>query len=150
MLILRPKLIILVTTVTAVTSGLFTLLAQSPTPTASPTTANNPMPTNSPSPALSMTPKVVALEGNLELDDLIRVEVEHLNEWALKNDATKLVPYLNGLAIHGNYPAEIHASQNNLQFHLQSTSESRKVWINLLVAPDRTHKTVALTDGIDQ
>ena len=150
MLILRPKLIILVTAVTAVTSGLFALLAQSPTPAASPTTANNPIPTSSPSPAPSVTPKVLALEGNLELDDLIRVEVEHLNEWALKNDATKLVPYLNGLAIHGNHPAEIHASQNHLQFHLQSTSESRKVWINLLGAPESTRKAVAFSVGLDQ
>ena len=54
-------------------------------------------------PAASVQPRVIAVEGNLELDDLIRVEVDHLSEWAAaKNDPAKLVPYLNGLAIRGN------------------------------------------------
>jgi hypothetical protein len=151
MVILRPKLIILLafTALTAAASGLFTVFAQSPTPASSPPTTNNPAPTNSPSPAPLVAPKVVALEGNLELDDLIRVEVEHLNEWALQNDATKLVPYLNGLAIHGNYPAEIHASQNHLQFHLQSTAENRQVWIDLLGAPESRRKAVTFSVGLD-
>jgi hypothetical protein len=53
-----------------------------------------------------LAPKVISVEGNLELDDIIRVEVAHLDQWVTKNDASKLVPYLNGLAIHGNYPEE--------------------------------------------
>jgi len=151
MISLRPTLetVVRLVVALAVTSTVLTILAQTSSPVPSPSVAGSPTPGNSPSPAPSVVPKVVAVEGNLELDDLIRVEVEHLNEWALKNDATKIVPYLNGLAIHGNFPAEIHASQNHLHFHLQSTSENRKVWIDLLGAPESTRKAVAFSVGLD-
>ena len=86
-------------------------------------------------PAASPPPKVTQVEGNLELDDIIRVHVDHLAEWAATNDASKLVPYLNGRAIRGNYPEEIHASQNQLYFHLNITPESKNVWIDLLGEP---------------
>jgi len=121
--------------------------AQSPSPTA--TAGSVPTPAPTAAPALAVAPKVVKVEGNLELDDIIQVEVEHLNEWAAKNDATKLVPYLDGLAIHGNYPAEVHASLDHLHFHLQSTAESRKVWIAILGEPHSTRKAVAFTVGLD-
>jgi len=121
--------------------------AQSPSPTA--TAVSVPTPTPAIAPALTVAPKVVKVDGNLELDDIIEVEVEHLNEWAAKNDASKLVPYLDGLAIHGNYPAEVHASQNHLHFHLESTAESRKVWIDLLGEPHSTRKAVAFSVGLD-
>src|SRR5436190_1334678 len=80
------------------------------TASATPAPINSPVLTPSPTPAAVATPpsppKVIAIEGNLELDDIIRVEVDHLNEWVMnpKNDPSKLVPYLNGLAIRGNYP----------------------------------------------
>src|ERR1041384_102385 len=93
--------------------------------------------TTNPQTPVSLQPKVIALEGNLEADDLIRVEVEHLADWAAANPAnnpSKLVPYLNGLAIRGNYPEEIHTSQNHLRFHLQITPENKKVWVDLLGA----------------
>src|SRR5262245_20374663 len=134
--------------VSAIAHGLFTTHAQSPSPTPSPAASSGPNPSPSAGP-LSAAPKVIGVEGNLELDDLIRVEVDHLNEWATKNDASKLVPYLNGLAIRGNYPEEIHASQNHLQFHLQNTAENRKVWIDLLGEPHSTHKAVAFSVGLE-
>lgn len=49
----------------------------------------------------SVQPKVTGLEGNLEADDIIRVDVEHFAEWAAAKNPTKLVPYLNGIAIRG-------------------------------------------------
>ena len=95
-------------------------------------------------------PKVKAiLDGHLQADDLIRVEVENLEEWARNNDAKKLVPYLNGLAIRGNYPAEIHASQNHLQFHLQITPENKEVWVDLLGAPTSNFKPVFFSVGLE-
>ena len=124
-------------------------LAQGPSPTPLPATPTGPTPANSPSVSPAIEPKVTGVEGNLELDDLIRVEVDHLKEWAEKNDASKLVPYLNGLAIHGNYPLEIHPSQNHLQFHLQNTAENRKVWIDLLGEPHGIRKQVAFSVGLD-
>src|SRR5262245_52165932 len=86
---------------------LLTTQAQSPSPSPTPAAAASPAP-GSPANAMPATaPKVVGVEGNLELDDIIQVEVEHLNEWAMKNDASKIVPYMNGLAIKANYPLEI-------------------------------------------
>ena len=98
-------------------------------------------------PPAVVEPKVTALEGNLEADDLIRVFVENLEAWADKNDASKLVPYLNGLAIRGNYPREIHPAQNHLQFHLEITPENREAWIDLLGAPDAIRRPVLFSVG---
>src|ERR1041384_715480 len=125
--------------------------------TASPTPApgNSPAPTPSPTPASvaapPSSPKVIAIEGNLELDDIIRVEVDHLNEWVMnpKNDASKLVPYLNGLAIRGNYPEEIHATKNHVHFHLHLTPENKQAWIDLLGEPHATRKPVAFSIGLE-
>jgi hypothetical protein len=93
-------------------------------------------------------PRVKAIaEGHLEADVLIRVEVENLEEWVKNHDAKKLVPYIDGLAIRGNYPAEIHPSQNHLQFHLQITAENRNVWVALLGAPTGIRKLVFFSVG---
>jgi len=83
------------------------------------------------------------------LDDLIRVHVDHLAEWVENenNDATKLVPYLDGRPIKGNYPVEIHPAENHVQFHLQLTPENRDVWIDLLGEPHGTQTPVAFSVG---
>ena len=86
-------------------------------------------------PAASLQPKVVGVEGNLEADDLIKVEIDHLADWAAANNPAKLVPYLNGLPIRGCYPEEIHTSKNHLQFHLQITADNKKTWVDLLGEP---------------
>jgi hypothetical protein len=123
--------------------------AQTPSPSVSPSPSAVASPVPSPTPAAP--PKVIGVEGNLELDDIIRVEVDHLNEWVLNpnHDASKLVPYLNGLAIRGNYPEEIHATKNHLHFHLQITPENKKAWIDLLGAPDAARKGVAFSVGLE-
>jgi hypothetical protein len=117
--------------------------AQTPTPTAS----ASPSPTSSPTPTPVTPPKVTKVDGHLELDVVIVVEVEHLSEWAAKNDPTKLVPYLNGLAIRGNYPEEIHAATNHLHFHLQITPENRESWVDLLGEPPGTLRRVSFSVG---
>ena len=101
-------------------------------------------------------PKVTGLEGNLEADDLIRVFVDNLDEWAKTGDARKLVPYLDGLAIRGNYPKEIHTypqktdtSRNHLQFHLQITPANKHAWIDLLGAPSGIRKPVMFSVGLE-
>jgi hypothetical protein len=101
-------------------------------------------------------PKVTGLEGNLEADDLIRVFVDNLDEWAKSGDASKLVPYLNGLAIRGNYPKEIHTypqktdtARNHLQFHLQITPANKHAWIDLLGAPSGIRKPVMFSVGLE-
>lgn len=94
-------------------------------------------------------PKVTGISGNLQADDLIRVDVENLDEWARTNDARKLVPYMNGVALRGNYPEAIHAAQNHVRFHLHITSENRSAWIDLLGEPKRVRKPVAFSVGLE-
>jgi hypothetical protein len=96
----------------------------------------------------STSPKVTRItDGHLELDDLVDVEVEGLAEWAATNDTTKLVPYINGRAITGNYPEAILPRKNHLQFHLEMTPENKDVWIDLLGEPTKLRKPVAFSVG---
>jgi hypothetical protein len=92
---------------------------------------------------------VVAIEGNLELDDIIRVRIENLAEWAEVNDPSKLVPYLNGRGIKGNYPEEINASDNEIYFHLEILPQNKTTWIDLLGAPDGRRKPVSFSVGLE-
>lgn len=104
-----------------------------------------------PSPLLlgSTSPRVVKLEGNLELDDLITVEIEHFADWAKTHDATKLVPFINGLAVRGNYPQEIHAEKNRVHFHLEITPQNKGVWTDLLGAPSGMKLPVTFSVGLE-
>ncbi len=100
-------------------------------------------------PLAPATPKVIKVEGNLELDDIVRVQVENFTEWAETNDATKLVPFLNGRAIRGNYPEEIHSAHDRLHFHLEMTPENKEVWTDLLGEPDGTRRRVTFSVGLE-
>lgn len=97
----------------------------------------------------AVVPKVTGLEGNLQVDDLIRVEVENLDKWVATNDARKLVPFLDGLEIRGNYPEEIHTSMGHLHFHLQIQPENRSVWVDLLGSPPGIRKPVTFSVGLE-
>jgi|ERR1041384_58343 hypothetical protein len=102
-------------------------------------------------PAAAPQPKVIAIEGNLEADDLIRIEVDHLAEWASNpaNNPAKLVPYINGLALRGNYPEEIHTAKNHIHYHLRIIPENKSVWIDLLGAPEGVRKSVTFSVGLE-
>jgi hypothetical protein len=100
--------------------------------------------------------KVTVVDGNLELDDIITMEVTNLHLWAETNDPTKLVPYLNGRAIKGNYPEEIHLSfpgdanpGGHVVFHLEITPENKGVWIDLLGEPSSMRKLVTVSMGLE-
>lgn len=92
---------------------------------------------------------MVGIQGHLELDDLVTVEVENFADWADNNDATKLVPFINGRALKGNYPEEIHADHNRIHFHLEITPESKEVWTDLLGAPAGAFRPVTFTVGLE-
>jgi hypothetical protein len=100
-------------------------------------------------PAAAVQPKVISLEGNLEEDDLIRVTVDHLSNWAAANNARKLVPYLNGLALRANYPQEIDTAKNQLAFHLRVLPENKDAWIDLLGAPTAIRRHVTFSVGVE-
>jgi cell division protein FtsB len=111
------------------------------------TTAANAQPS-----ATSPPPKVTkVVDGHLELDDIIQIEVDHLTEWmnVAGNDPRKLVPYINGRAVRGNYPEEIHSSRNRLQFHLEITRANKDVWTDLLGAPTGATNPVAFSVGLE-
>lgn len=99
--------------------------------------------------ATAAQPKVISLSGNLEEDDLISVKIDHLAEWAAANDARKVVPYLNGLALRGNYPQELDISKNQLFFHLRIQPENKNTWIDLLGAPSGIRRAVTFSVGLE-
>ena len=127
--------------------GVVVSRAQTSTPT--PGASASPEPVASPAPTAAPAPKVVSVEGHLELDDIIRVQIDHLAEWDVKNDPTKLVPFLNGRAIRGNYPEEIHVRKNYVYFHLEISPESKDAWTDLLGAPANTRRQVAFSVGLE-
>ena len=139
----RLKGFVEVCLVLIVLSGGAAAQTATPTPTPAPTSAS------SPTPATVAPPKVTAIEGNLELDDIIRVHVDNLAQWAATNDPSKLVPYLNGRGIHGNYPEEINASDNEVYFHLEILPENKMAWIDLLGAPEGRRKPVSFSVGLE-
>ena len=122
--------------------------ASSPATVATPTTTTAASPQTSP-PIASSPPKVIGMEGHLELDDIVKVEVEHFTEWAATHDATKLVPFINGRAIRGNYPEEIHPDKNRLHFHLEITPENKEVWTDLLGEPQSLKRPVTFSIGLE-
>lgn len=113
----------------------------SPTPQASPT--QTPLPSPTPK------PKVVRVIGNVELDDIVEVNIENLEKWAETNDPAKLVPYIDGRAIRGNYPEELHLERGRVIYHLEITPENKKVWTDLLGAPSNIRRAVSISVGLE-
>ena len=123
--------------------------AQGPSVTTTPTVTPTPTPPSSPAPAPPLAPKVIAVEGHLELDEIVGVEVDHFSEWAATHDATKLVPFINGRAVRGNYPEEIHPDRNRLHFHLEIKPQNKELWNDLLGAPHGLSHSVTFTIGLE-
>jgi hypothetical protein len=125
---------------------------QSPQSNATPNATAAATPSASPVVTAKIIPRVVASLGHLELDDILEVKVENLEQWALaneNNDPNKLVPYINGRAIRGNYPDELHLDRGRLIYHLRITPENKEVWVDLLGAPDGVKRPVTLSVGLE-
>lgn len=119
-----------------------------PSPTATPAA----QPSASPAPTEDVRPKVMEVLGNVQLDDIVEVRVANLSKWAAAaeaNDATKLVPYINGRAIKGNYPEELHLETGRLIYHLEITPDNKKVWIDLLGAPKSMREPATVSVGLE-
>lgn len=86
--------------------------------------------------------KVVAVSGDVEVDDLLEVTIIGLNQWAKTQGHApwRLVPYLNGRALVGVYPVAVNVRTGTLQFHLRMTPENRASWNNVLSPPTLTKK----------
>ena len=123
---------------------------QSQQPNATPAPVSSPAP--SPVVTAKIVPRVIQTHGHLELDDILEVQVENLEPWTAanaSNDPTKLVPYINGRAIKGNYPDELHVDRGRLIYHLRIAPENKEVWIDLLGAPDGVTRPVTLSVGLE-
>jgi hypothetical protein len=118
--------------------------SQQPSPAKSPQPASS-QPQQSPTPDAS--PRVIRAIGDVELDDDIEINIENLEKWAEKNDVTKLVPYINGRSIKGNYPEEIHLERGRIIYHLEINPENKKTWIDLLGEPHSLRENVTLSVG---
>jgi hypothetical protein len=113
-----------------------------PSPTATPVASPSPTP----------SPMVTQVLGNVELDDIVEFHIDNLEKWTLANeanDATKLVPYINGRAILGNYPEELHLERGRLIYHLEITPDNKKVWIDLLGAPQSMREPATISVGLE-
>jgi len=136
-------------------SAVITVAAQNTPnqPTPSPTATVAAQPAASPAPTVDDSkPQVTGVIGNLQLDDIVEINVKNLDKWseaAEANDASKLVPYINGRAIRGNYPEELHLERGRLIYHLEITPENKKVWIDLLGAPHSMREPATLSVGLE-
>jgi hypothetical protein len=141
---LKLAILLLITVSSAFAQG----TTPQPTPSPAPTDAADPAATSL-QPVPTPEPKVIAVVGSLELDDIIEVNVENLEQWADNHDPSKLVPYINGRAIKGNYPEELHVTRGRLIYHLEITPENKEVWTDLLGAPDHIRRPVSLSVGLE-
>jgi hypothetical protein len=137
---LKLAALLIITASAAFAQGTTQQPAASPTPNA----AASPL-----QPIAPPEPKVIAMVGSLELDDIVEIDLENLEAWAETNDASKLVPYINGRSIKGNYPEEIHIARGRLIYHLEITPENKEVWTDLLGAPDHIRRPVTLSVGLE-
>src|SRR5687768_17340510 len=123
----------------------------SPSPAVAPQTSAT-QPQRLPSPSPTPQPRELRALGRHEPDDIVPVNIDNLSKWVEaheNHDPAKLVPYLNGRAITGNYPDELHVDRGRLIYHLRITPENREVWIDLLGAPDSVRRPVTLSVGLE-
>lgn len=121
-------------------------------PDPSPTPADSTQPGAAqaqPSPSPAASPRVTRMFGDVELDDIVEVHIENLEKWAENNDVNKLVPYISGRAIRGNYPEELHLERGRVIYHLEITPENKKTWIDLLGEPSAIRRAVTLSVGLE-
>jgi hypothetical protein len=133
-----------------ITAALAQGAADRPSPSPASTASPQPVATPSPSPAANPKPHVNRVTGTLELDDIIEFNIDNLEQWAETHDASKLVPYIDGRAIKGNYPEELHLARGRVIYHLEITPQNKEVWTDLLGAPDHIRKRVSLSVGLEE
>jgi hypothetical protein len=106
---------------------------------------------SAPNPAAGapLDPRVRSLAGTLAPDESIDLSVDNLGDWAANNDPSRLVPYVDGLPLRGNYPEAVDRAGNTLKFHLQGTLANRPTWTELLGAPPGWRKHVRFSVGLE-
>jgi len=99
--------------------------------------------------------KTQVADGTLveaSLGDTIAVEVGGLKDWIEKDpskpDPYKLIPYLDGWPLTGNYPSAVESAQNKLVYQLQISPKSKNSWVEQL-SQHKKHK-VKLSIGLEE
>lgn len=113
---------------------------------------------NTPPPAL----RVIAItKGDLEVGGIITVKVEGLAAWEAApatasgrtHDPYKLVPYLDGLPLGGQYPIGVHRLTGELVFPLGMTAANRDIWVQLIgepkLLPPELSRRVSFSVGLE-
>lgn len=92
-------------------------------------------------------PRVLGVHGHLELDYSITVRVDGLAGWAAHNDVRRLVPFIDGRALPGTFPESIDLASGRLVYHPRISDDSRRVWTDLLGAPEGLQRPVTFSIG---
>lgn len=112
-------------------------------------------------PAASPAPRVIELNGELELDRIIELKIDELQAWSVRaggpadpgnamaagHPAWGLVPYIDGRALKGLKPLAVNLGQGLVQFHLRITPENQDTWTHLL-GPLTFQRPVRLSVGL--
>lgn len=95
-------------------------------------------------------PRVVQLQGVLELGNILEVRVDGLADWGRTPGHTpwRLVPYVNGRALDGVYPVAVNLRAATVQFHLRITPDNRTTWTHLL-SPLVFERAVRFSVGLE-
>lgn len=91
--------------------------------------------------------KVKGVEGELELDHHIEIEVENLEKWVEQkdHDPSKFVLCVDGNALNGLLPTIID-NNNKLRYDLKRTSKTKDAWTAILSRrPKRFKRNVPVT-----
>ena len=123
------------------------LPAATPPPAPAPAAPAQPAP---PAPATPAVPKVLRLDGSFGVGNVVQVQVDNLATWvAAGHDANKLVPFINGRALIGEYPVEVHNSDKEVFFQLDVTPANRDVWLSVMGPLNVMKKEVEFSVGLE-
>ncbi len=100
---------------------------------------------------MTNSPKVTLVRSTgkrIALDEFLVANVTNLAQWAAVpgNDASKLVPFINGRQLAGLYPEEIHLTESVVHFHLEILPGNREVWDDIFRRPTAS-RLVAFSVG---
>lgn len=95
--------------------------------------------------------KVTGIDGTLELHSTITVTVENLRKYLEKpcKDPKKFVLYLNWRPIKGVHP-KLVGGQDQLQFDIRRTADSKEEWNALLGRPSSLSREVTVSVGYEK
>jgi hypothetical protein len=96
--------------------------------------------------------KVTKVYGEIAPGNNISVMITNLLEWSRRskdNDATKLLPFINGRQLNGLFPSATYIRTGRIAFHLAITELNKDAWTDLLRRPTSFRRPVSFTVGLE-